>query len=276
MSHRSVVRSARALAGVLYGAYRLTPHRGFIQNNIQTALSRSSTNTTHTLAKAHLFQTLLSIGELLRFDLLGQGQAELSLRFEGFDHLCQAQSLNRGVILVSAHFGFWELIPAILALQGFDMHVLVQRPSSPAIDRLFVEYRQKVGVHTHYNTETKGLKALRNTLKQGGTIALVVDQHGESEKIFGTFFGQRVSMPEGPIFFGRMTEAPLVPILTFRTPDMGHVIRAYPPLFVPPKPTEAQSQDILQRIYTIFEDAIREHPEAWLWSYNRWDKVQYS
>jgi Kdo2-lipid IVA lauroyltransferase/acyltransferase len=256
-------------AGLLFALYRLSPHRHFIQKNIAQALDLSDSEQTK-LARAHIGNLLSAIITLLRFPLFSSGQNPAPFELQGYQYFLEAQQRGQGVILVSAHFGCWEMIPAVLGLEGYSVHTLVQRPSVPAFDRFFTQSRAFAQVQTVYNDTLLGIRPVLRALRQGEVVALVVDQHGESNTLLGQFFGHTVSMPEGPYFLSRRTGAAIVPVFTFRKGET-HQICFYPSLLAS---TYNNAGELLQVIYNQIEVIIREHPEEWLWSYNRWDKYQ--
>lgn len=258
----------------LYQLYRLSPYRNWLQQNIQQALAWP-TYQAHQLARQHVERLVWAIAEFLRFPLWRENPVipYSDLTIEGFHHLLRAYREQHGVVVVSAHYGFWELIPAVMAMYGLPVHVLVQPPSVPAFEALFRENRALLGIQTHNNTQVSGLRPLLRHLEKGEIVALVADQHGESNQLIGSFFEQPVSMPEGPVFFAAHCQSPIVPVFVHRTANQRHVIRFYPPLRVNPhQPLASQYQPLMQQLYALIENRIRSHPAEWLWSYNRWDK----
>lgn len=257
---------ASGLAGLLFALYQASPYRGFIEGNI----ARAGLKRPERLARAHVRLLLWAIVDLLRFvRFRDDKRLPRELLVTGMEHFEAASAAGRGVILVSAHFGCWELIPALTSLRGYATTVLVQKPSQDVFDRLFRELRAWAGVRTLNNDTLAGLRPILKALRQGETVGLVIDQHGESRRLVGKFFGHRVSLPEGPAFLARRTGAAIVPVLA-RWRGNQHVIEFYPVM------TAIGGADgdlqTMQAIYDWLETQIRRYPENWLWSYNRWDK----
>lgn len=259
----------KGVAGFLFGLYGLSRHRQFIQKNIALALSLSPSEQTQ-LARKHLENLLDSIVTLLRFRLFAQGSEPVPFQLEGYEHFLTAHAQGKGVILISAHFGCWELFPAVLGQAGFDVHALVQRPSVGAFDDFFKQSRAYAQVKTAYNDTISGLRPILRALKQGGVLGLLIDQHGESNQILGSFFDHQVSMPEGPYFLAKKTGALIVPVFTYRQGET-HQIAFSPSLEVS---QFENAKALMQSLYHSIETAILQHPAEWLWSYNRWDKYQ--
>jgi len=236
--------------------------------NIRVALPHRAP---HPLARQHVRLLLWSIVDLLRFRRFQHAPKlppELSIR--GWQHFEAAHAEGRGVLLFSAHVGCWELIPASTALQGYPTTVLVQKPSQDSFDHLFRQFRGYAGVKTVNNDSLAGLRPIIKALKRGETVGMVIDQHGESERLIGQFFGQSVSMPEGPAYLARHFQTPLVPV-SIRWVGDGHQLDFAPALHARDFPDELS---LTQVLYDQLETRIRRHPENWLWSYNRWDKYR--
>lgn len=266
----ALVMAARFADG-LYAVYCASPYRHFLKQSIQPALPELSTHARSRLARRHCQHLLQSLGDFLRFAQLSPNTGlPPEVQLLGHAHYLAAKAQGRGVILVSAHFGCWEWIPAALALEGEAVSVLVQRPSQSWVDQAFCVLRKRVGVQTLYNDSLSGLRPLIRALKQNQTVGLLIDQHGESQRLIGRFFGQTVSLPEGPARIARQTGAVIVPVLA-RWHGQRHLIQFFAPL---------QAQDfsndlaLMQYLYDWLETQIRRGPENWLWSYQRWNKYQ--
>lgn len=268
---RSAQNIASGLAGLLFAIYRRTEYRAFISGNLQAALPDLSQVQVNKLARDHVRLLLWSILDLLRFYRF-KNQAVLppEVQMEGWEHFLAAHAQQQGVILVSAHFGCWELIPASISLKGYPVSVMVQKPALDDFDKLFREFRNYAGVKTVNNDSLAGLRPILSALRQAETVGLVIDQHGESRRLNGRFFGHQVSMPEGPAVLAKRTGAVILPVL-IRWRGTRHVLEFFPAL--PLEQVQQQSEaEIMQCIYTWLESQIRRYPENWLWTYNRWDK----
>jgi len=271
-------------ADLIYNLYLLTPHRQHIYRNIDLTLPELSDREKWRLSRTHIRRLTRSIVDLMRFPVLTPEVEREILTIQGAEHFQAAYEKGRGVILVSAHYGCWELLGAAIARLGSRLHVLVQRPTTPAFDELFNEYRQLVHVQTHYNTNVMSLRHVFRALKAGEVTGFLIDQHGESEDMFGMFFGKRVSVPGGPAFFSLKSGAPIVPVFIRRLPDDRHLVRFHPALEVidssidageTEKEKQSQiAQNLTQQAYDLIEQVIRENPDDWLWTYNRWDKLK--
>jgi KDO2-lipid IV(A) lauroyltransferase len=262
---RAALAMGAAFAGAVYRLYRLTPYRHFIEGNLQAAYPGMPNDEAQGIAKRHLQNLTRCIVEVMRLPLLKAENLHETVRFEGFEHLEAARAEGKGVIIATAHFGNWEILGGAIALSGIPLHVLAQRPSQDAFDRLFKEFRGRVGVSTWENSGPASLRPVLRALARNEALGLLVDQHGEAQDAIVNFFGHAVSAPTGPFYFARRTGATVLTIFAIRQPDDTHVLRIGPPIPV----TDNPEQDC-QALYAAYEAAIRENPDHWLWVHDRW------
>ena len=104
------------------------------------------------VAYASIRNLARGIAEILRFPELGP------IAYEGWEHVEAAQAAGKGVIIATMHFGNWEVLGGALAAKGLPLHVLVQPPSQDAFGKLFIEFRNLVGVTTHANSGAASLR----------------------------------------------------------------------------------------------------------------------
>jgi KDO2-lipid IV(A) lauroyltransferase len=254
-------------AGVVFCLYSLSPYRRFIQGNLRAAFPDWSQARIQQVAWQHVKHLFQAVADLLRFPRWQtHPPGPDTLQVVGLEHVQAAWQEGRGVILASAHMGCWEMITATVAMAGLPTHVLVQPPTVDAFARLFAQFRASVGVVTHNNTSLSSLRPVLRQLARGAVVGMLVDQHGESRRLTGSFFGHEVSLPEGPAFFARHCGSLIVPVFAWREGDCHHIC------FEPPLVPEDSPQVLMQALYQRIEAAIQAHPDDWLWTYNRWDK----
>jgi KDO2-lipid IV(A) lauroyltransferase len=115
-----------------------------------------------------------------------------------------------------------------------------------------------------------GARDMLRTLKSGGTIAMLTDQkHREGMAI--PFFGRDAMTVTGPAVLSLRTGAALTPVTMVRTKGARFAMAFHAPLQVARVgEKEADIRAILVAISKALEEAIRAHPEQWLWAHNRW------
>ncbi|MBO9539184.1 lysophospholipid acyltransferase family protein [bacterium] len=252
-----------AFADGLYGVYRLTPYRGFVEGNIRAAFPTMGPAEAVDLGRAHLRQLVRAIVELMRFPVLSDAELDAIVAWPDRRHLDEALESGKGVVFVSAHFGNWEILGAALS-RLVPLTVIVQPPSQGAFERLFVEYRAMRGIRTLPNTGKVSLRPALRALRRGEAVALLADQHGEAQEAIATLFAHPVSVPMGPFYLAKKSGATLLPVFIARQSDLTHRVMVGPPLPATGEPEDAQAY------CEVLEAQVREHADHWLWVHDRW------
>lgn len=191
------------------------------------------------------------------------------VRVEGIEHLQNALALKKGAIIVSGHFGVWELMPPWLALNGFAVNVVVRRQNNPFVDAWFEEMRQRHGAVT--TDSGFGIREILRALRKGALLALMVDQDNGKQGIFVKFFNKWASAPTGPAQISLKTGAPIVPMAIYPDYRGRHLMKISPPIFPEAYENTVAGQQQLTAAFTrILEDVIRSQPEHWFWLHRRW------
>jgi len=192
------------------------------------------------------------------------------VRLEGIEHVEQARAAGHGAIVITGHFGNWDLLCAAAAAAGHPLHVVTKQLSASGFDRFWQEMREQKGVRL---LPARGsLTELLDVLKQNEILALVVDQHDPSPSaVVVDFLGRPAAATAAPALLARRTGAPLLPVFAERLPDGTH--RARIGEAIECSRTGDLKQDVretTQRIQNTLEQAVRARPDHWLWLHRRW------
>lgn len=197
---------------------------------------------------------------------------------EGFEHFEAARSLGKGTLVVTAHLGNWELIGFVYALLGVKLHIVARDIKNPRVNKVWVELRESSGLKViRAKRRQGGLKQMLQALKGNESVAIVLDQNMPAGGgVFVDFFGKPASTLDLVAVLAKRTGAAVVPAFTFRRSDGSHHAVISPPLEWEHVTSDDPHADVVhntQRYTRIIEDAIRAHPDQWLWLHRRW-KVQ--
>ena len=216
-------------------------------------------------AYANFGQTMV---ELARMPVMRPEALKAMLDFEGLAQLQAAKAEGKGIVCLSAHFGNWEWMGAALITYGFPVTFLIGTQSNPWVDKLFNEYRAKLGIQF---VRIKSIKDALRVLKQGGLVAMLGDQDGDKWGTFVPFFGQPASTHSIGELLARKSGAALAYGVPVRGPDQRHHLKIH---LLPPTPDsvdEAQAAAFRLAAYNaLLEADVRAHPEHWLWMHHRW------
>ncbi|MFH1006524.1 MAG: lysophospholipid acyltransferase family protein [Candidatus Latescibacterota bacterium] len=214
----------------------------------------------------HLGQMLV---EFCRFPVLSGLQIERLVTIEHPEILEEAAKHLRGVVIVSGHFGNWEMMGAALAQHEISVGALVANQKNTAVGDLMDRFRR--GVHVNPIRVGISVKEILRALEGGEFVAIVADQNAGKRGVFVEFFGHPTSTPQGPAAIFLRRNAPIVLAFALREPEGRHrvILERFPNPDHFPLGAEGLRQ--VTQLYTQrLEFHIRRHPEQWLWLHRRW------
>ena len=198
------------------------------------------------------------LADFIRFRKLTPEGVQENISIQGIEYLNQIKDSKRGAIMLTAHYGNWELGGAFIASMGIPINAVVRPVPSPALERLF-----------HFFREQRGLKVIPlahagvgiiKALKRGESVALVGDRDFSGNGLPHSFFGRETSLPRGAAWFSHRTGVPIYIGFATRAPDDSFILRMYPPI----DPVELGSEEAIQdRVVSIMEETIARDPCQW-------------
>ncbi len=262
-----------AAAGSLYG--RLGgPRTATALINLRVAFPDWSEEDRRRAMVGHFANLGRHLAEIAQLGSAHREAMLAGIEVDAFEHYesARARSPDGGVILVTGHFGAWELCAAALAKRGVTLVAIEHEFDNPLIGRMVRDWRASAGLELlPLGHAARG--ALR-ALRQGRTIVALADQNaGREEGLFVPFFGRPASTRSALVRLAMHTGAPLVPGFVFRQPGPPpgrHRMRFLPALELEDETTPGALERNVARMNRVIEDAIREAPDHWMWGHRRW------
>ncbi len=221
------------------------------------------------ILKRHFENLGMSIFELLKFPVMDKRYLHRHITFENLGRIKQALDKGNGVILLSAHFGNWEIASLALSAEGYRMYAFVREQKYTRLNNLLNKYREMTGC----KVVTKGfsIRDIIKTLHDNGIVAMLADQDAGPNGVFVDFLNRPASMAQGAVSFGLKTGAVILPVFTRRVARDRHVAEIGEPLeLINTKNKEKDLKANLEKIAVIMRSFIKRFPEEWLWSHKRW------
>lgn len=257
-----------------YAAYLLIPRqRKKIIQNLEFAYAGEKTkNEIHRIASRVIGNLLETFVDFLRFAKLTREKAVAFIDTGDSCNRCKdILQEGKGLIIITPHFGNWELLAGIFGLQGFQGAVIGRRIYYAPYNDWIVGLRKSVGVETIYQTEA--VRQVHRCLKKGEIVGLLPDQDIDKARgIFVDFFGKPAYTLTAPVKFAMACGSPMLPAFMIRRPGnryqlvLGDVIR--------PSAAGGNRDEAVKKYTEIwmrsFEKIIRAYPEQWGWMHNRW------
>jgi KDO2-lipid IV(A) lauroyltransferase len=267
-------KSCRDSSAIVLGSllYRVAVrHRKIVIENLTKAFGRSkSKSTIHTIACnvfISLWRNFFELGWSLNQPL---DQLSDHITISGLSVYERALAKGRGVLLLGAHFGNWELLAMVGHMAQMTWKVVYRPLDAPFLDKLVREARSRYGVEP-IPTHKGAMRKIYWTLRQGHCVGLLLDQSADwYDGVFVDFFGRGTFTNSGMALLALKSGAPVVPLFLVREANGFHAI------FGPELPlikTGDHTKDIeanTQQYNWLIEAYARMYPEQWFWVHRRW------
>jgi len=261
-------RALGASLGLLaYGLLR--SQRRLTQAHLAFALGESVSLPQRRRIARQVFVNLgRSAVEWLRLPRMSSRRLQALVACEGLEHLRGAIAKGSGAIVVTAHFGNWELIPLYLKSLGFEGGVLARRLRYPEYESFLISMRGAQGIPTFARGSVKEVAKL---LRANQIIGMLPDQDMDSlEGIFVNFFGHPAYTLVGPAALSLMTGSPIVPCFMIREGGRFRLV-IEPPVTVPQTADRMEALTRLTQAWSdVIESYVRRYPQQWAWMHRRW------
>lgn len=264
---RYIPRPWRYLIGTAVGDAVYTVWAGkrrVLQENVATILGLSRTDpAVRRLARKSMRNYCKYLIEFLELPVLSSTDPVIAgMRIVGVEHLEEALARGKGIVLATAHFGTIE-VPA-LRLRDFtsDFHAVYDSFTPPYLDRLIQRKRREKGINP---IPVSNIRAMLRVLRSGGTIALLFDKPVAATKgVCVRFFGRETTVPAGPALLAMKTDATILPVFTFRHPDLSFESYVHPPVqWSSSGDRERDMQSIMQKLMDTLQTTVRQRPDQW-------------
>ncbi|WP_437641582.1 lysophospholipid acyltransferase family protein [Sorangium sp. So ce854] len=257
------VRHSPPVFGVLFAA-ALPGLRRRVEHNLRRVRGPRSP-VADVLDSAAVFATYGScITEAL---LLASGRGyAVQRRTRGVEHYRACAAPGRGIIMVTAHTGGWDIAGQILGVVHPEGVMLaMQRERDPEARAIQDEARRRAGVQVaHIGDGPLDALPLLSHLRRGGVVAMQIDRVPPGMRSREVpFLGARWRAPEGPIALAALSGAPILPVFTHRLGFLDYEAVVSPPIWVARRATEEERDSAAAAMMGAMERFVRAHPTQW-------------
>ena len=143
----------------------------------------------------------------------------------------------------------------------------IYRPLNNFFLNPLMEYlRKKYVCNNQIKKGIKGVREVMNYIKNGFSIALMIDQRvSEGEKV--NFFGQPAYTTTLPAQLALKYKLPIIPVFIERDKDSKFIIEFQNEIDIH---NYKNKIDLTLKLNEILESMIRKNPNQWIWTHNRW------
>jgi len=212
----------------------------------------------------------ITLIELLVLRYLTDDEVKEYIKFSNIDLLIEKYNEGRGLILMSGHYGNWELLAySVNTYTGIPVQIIVKPQSNEAADKLLNSYRTKGG--NKIVSMYKAALSIVRTLKKGGVIAMLVDQSATKDKdIFVDFFNRPAATYIATAELALSLDCPIIIGFAVRNDDCTYRVDLSEIKFDDIKGKDDAVRILTERHVKALENQIRSNPSLWSWQHKRW------
>jgi len=249
------------------------PHRRIGMMNLSIAFPERPLPERRRILRRSFLNLGRMAAELAQLPRLSAERVRQMVRFEDEAWWREAITWERstGVLVLSGHYGNWELLVFAHGLRGHPVHMVHRAIANPLVDRWLHDLRARAG--TRMIRKSRGAEGVLRALRERALLVLPIDQNStRGLGAFVDFFGVPASTNTGIARIALRTDAPVVPAFIVREGRSArHRVHVLPILEV--ERTGDPAEDVrrnTQRFTAVFEEMVRRHPDHWLWMHKRW------
>ena len=216
----------------------------------------------------------VSAFEFLKMNSMSGEDVAARVSTRGMEYFEKVFAQKRGVIVVTAHFGNFDLLACSQAARGLPLAIVSRDLHGKGANRFWMETRKSYGLVVF--PEKSSARQLVSWLRSGMVVGLVVDQRTPPEKggIKDCFMGREAWTTTTPAKLAIRTGAALLPVRIERRADGDHDVIVEPEISVPKKFTEEGVSLVTRCINEIVSGWVRLRPDHWMWLHRRFADIE--
>lgn len=243
---------------------------GITLDNLGRAFPTMSDDERRRIALGSYENLGITLAELLAVPSMQAEDVMQTVVFDNIDLLRERASRREPTILISGHYGNWELLAMAGALHaGTSFTIVVHPQKNRSADQLLNSYRTKFG--NVIVPMREAARTLVRTLQQGGTVAFLADQHADPNKdAWIEFFGRATPTYEAPAALALRFGVPIITGFAVRQADDTYRADLRRLTSDDLHYDRHDVRVLTERHVRVLEDAVRAHPALWSWQHRRW------
>lgn len=259
---------ARGLGSIAYMI--LGKYRRIAIENLKAAFGSEKTDREIRTIARKTFENLAMVAvEMVHFPRINEANIDRYVRMEHAEIVDESFRAGKGTIILTAHFGNWELLAMTLRVKGYPGVAIGRKIYFHKYDDYLNKLRKLHDVNVIDREQSP--RTFLKILKSNRIVGILADQDVDSvEGVFVNFFGKPAYTPIGPVALAKVTGAAIVPAFMVRE-GLHH-------RFVVEKPVELvdtgdKERDMItntQAWSDVLESFVRKYPEHWVWAHRRW------
>lgn len=244
-------------------------HRRLAAAQIKAAFPTRSAGQCRAIARQTFEHFGRSVVALLRASTRPPAEIRALVDIEGVERVRDALTAGKGVIIVTGHYGYWELHNLVHPLVLPPMSVLARPLDNPYLHDFLQRIRCQTGNKVVYRQGA--MRKVLRALQQNECVGILIDQHIHgTDAVPADFFGRPAATTSAVAELALRTGAALVPAFTIPLSDGRCRLVFEPPIEMPPQNAREPVLLLTQRCTDVLEMYVRRYPHLWLWMHRRW------
>lgn len=213
----------------------------------------------------NLVQTFM---EVLNLTKINRKYVDSYVEVVNIERIHNASRSDRGTILLTGHFGNWELSSLVSSVIGYPILVLAREQKLKRLNELLNRLRESNGC----KVIRKGMstKNILKALYEKNIVGILSDQDAGKNGVFVDFFGRPTSSHSGPMDIAKSTGSIILPNFIVRTRGPHHKVFLEEYIDFRDSQSADDIKDGLQKFAKLLESYVRRYPDQWLWLHKRW------
>lgn len=247
--------------------------RGIIYANLKMAFGHEQPPAQiRKWTKQNFGQIAMNGVDLLRLPLMNAGRVRERVDIVGKDHIDRALGQNKGFILLSMHYGSWEMGNMVGALCGYRYNVIVKpQQRMPLLDDLLNSYRRASAGDTTIIRRGMEIRDFIASLQNNEVVTMIADQGGKQGLLL-PFLGRTASLSTGAVRMAMKFDTPVSYVCFRRKKNHDrHEAIVHPPFRFERTGDARKDLEVnTAKVAAVMEEYIRQDPTQYLWPYKVW------
>ena len=239
--------------------------RQAVINNLRVILPNEGDKELYEKAGRVFINFGLYLIEFFRFSKIDRDYIQKHSFIKGRENLDNALNKGKGVVVLTAHMGNWEVGGMALSLFGYPLIVIALDHNHPKVNDFFKNRRQSKGIEVV--SLGISVKQCYKGLKENKIVALLGDREFGSSGYSLDFLGRKKIIPRGAAVLAMRTGAALIPVFVTRQGLDNLQLECLPEIEITKDISEI---DIIKQYVKIIEDQICKNPTQWLMFMEFW------
>lgn len=265
----AAVKWGRRLGRFIY--YCIPIRKRVVLQNLQCAMPELSQKERVSIARGTFEMFGQNFFEFLRTPVRTSDELKSRIHLHNIHLLQEAHDSGNGTILMSGHFGNWEIMACAIVALGYPLVVIAKKQRNRLVNDMIDAYRRSGGIETV--PLGMGVRDFLRALRHNKFVAMLADQEARKDAIFVDFFNIPSATATGPALLAIKTGAHIIFSTCIQRRDGDYDVYFEK---IPTDDMDGLSEEnikvITQRHVSKLEEKIRQWPNHWFWMHKRWKK----